>query len=236
MRQSRSIGKEPNFSRIILLSAILHLIFISVFAVPIKSRQKELMSYQVTLVGPLRTPPVIGTMPVPAKENTAASVKESVKKPVKLLPEKADMSLDPAEKLTKEIERLRAIKALSEKRESDKKKAQEIQIGKKESPGKIPEGIAGVRGEGYGKGIDTYYSLISRRIWQNWVYPGAQIPGLEIIISIKIDRDGRIISHGVEKFSGNILFDRSALKAISEASPLPPPPSGEIEIGVRFYL
>jgi len=38
----------------------------------------------------------------------------------------------------------------------------------------------------------------------------------------------------IEKPSGNVLFDRSALRAIAKASPVTPPPY-EMEIGVRFY-
>jgi TonB family protein len=56
-----------------------------------------------------------------------------------------------------------------------------------------------------------------------------------VVISIKIDSQGKVVSQEIEKSSGNILFDRSAEKAISKASPLPPPPV-EMEIGVRFYL
>ena len=44
-----------------------------------------------------------------------------------------------------------------------------------------------------------------------------------------------VLSQDIEKSSGNLLFDRSATKAISKASPLSPPPV-EMEIGVRFYL
>ena len=52
--------------------------------------------------------------------------------------------------------------------------------------------------------------------------------------AIKILKDGTTIVQNIEKSSGNSLFDRSALKALAKASPLPPPPY-EMEIGVRFY-
>ena len=58
--------------------------------------------------------------------------------------------------------------------------------------------------------------------------------GLEAIISVKILKDGTVIVQRVEKSSGNTLFDRSAIRALAKASPLPPPPY-EMEIGVRFY-
>lgn len=91
-------------------------------------------------------------------------------------------------------------------------------------------------GASMGKGtmFDEYYSKIRREIWQQWVFPDIGQKELEAIISIRIKRDGTITSHRIEKSSSNPLFDRSAIKALSKASPLSPPPY-EMEIGVRFY-
>jgi colicin import membrane protein len=82
--------------------------------------------------------------------------------------------------------------------------------------------------------FDGYYSKISREIWQQWVYPDIGRKDIEAIISIKILKDGTAIVQGIEKSSGNALFDRSAIRALAKASPLSPPPY-EMEIGVRFY-
>ena len=81
---------------------------------------------------------------------------------------------------------------------------------------------------------EDYYSKITKEIWQQWVFPNTGKKDLEAIISIKILKDGTAIVQKIEKSSGNTLFDRSALKALAKASPLPPPPY-EMEIGVRFY-
>ena len=80
---------------------------------------------------------------------------------------------------------------------------------------------------------DSYYALVKQKIESEWIYPGFDTEGLVVIISIKIDSDGRVLSNIVEKSSGNIIFDRSAIKAVSKASPLPPP-YVEMEIGFRF--
>ena len=56
---------------------------------------------------------------------------------------------------------------------------------------------------------------------------------LETIISVTVMQDGTIRINKVEKSSGNIIFDRSVLKAISKASPVSRPPY-EVEIGLRF--
>ena len=88
--------------------------------------------------------------------------------------------------------------------------------------------------QGQGGGSADYYSMITKEIWQQWVYPDTGKKDIEAVISVKILRDGTAIVQKVEKSSGNALFDRSAIRAIAKASPLPPPPQ-EMEIGVRFY-
>ena len=90
-----------------------------------------------------------------------------------------------------------------------------------------------------GKGTisDDYYAKIRGEIWQQWqpwVFRDNGKNDLEAIISIRILKDGTIISQRIEKSSGNPLFDRSAIKALAKASPLSPPPY-EMDIGVRFY-
>ena len=146
-------------------------------------------------------------------------------------PPKTDMSI---ENVSKEIERIRAINTLSKKREKNRKKIREIEIGKEKAPD-IPAGGEGIPRTGTGDYTDYYYSIVSQKIWRHWFYAHSRSSGLEVIISIRIDKYGEVISQEIEKFSGDVLFDRSAIKAISKASPFPPPPE-ELEIGVRFYL
>lgn len=80
-----------------------------------------------------------------------------------------------------------------------------------------------------------YSSKIMDGIQPYWALPpGIEKKGLEAVVSIKILRDGTVIVQGIEKRSGNRLFDRSALQALAKASPLPRPPQ-EMEIGVKFH-
>ena len=53
-----------------------------------------------------------------------------------------------------------------------------------------------------------------------------------------IERDGRIHDAAVEAESGNGTFDRAALRAVLEASPLPPLPFGYsgAYLGVRLIF
>ncbi len=86
---------------------------------------------------------------------------------------------------------------------------------------------------GANAGGGDYYSLVETKIRQQWIYPETLATDLETIISIRVAKDGSITIEKVEKGSGNQLFDRSVLRAITMASPLPPPLK-EMEIGLRF--
>lgn len=105
----------------------------------------------------------------------------------------------------------------------------------------LKAGGAGKEGESKGVGsqkgapsADDYNSRITSEIRRHWVYPDLGNKDIETIIVIRILKDGSVQIKNIEKSSGNNLFDRSALRAIKKASPLPPPPY-EMEIGVRFY-
>ncbi len=60
----------------------------------------------------------------------------------------------------------------------------------------------------------------------------------EVLVSVRIARDGVLIDSWIEKGSGNRLFDDSALKAVKKAAPFPPLPEAfdgdYLEIGFRF--
>ncbi|GAB4536547.1 MAG: hypothetical protein Fur0020_04660 [Thermodesulfovibrionia bacterium] len=225
MMRSIGIGKEPRLQRLVIISALLHLILITFTLIPLKTGRREYKSYYVNLVGPIeisrgsiRTQDGIGIVKKGNQKDTTPDNTIDSKK---------------TEEITREIERLRAIRELSRRRQGKK---EEIEIIKKrmdeEATGAI---VAGRNGEGIDP--NSYYAIVSEMIWSKWIYPDIKSSGLEAIISIRIDDKGNIISHEIEKTSGNPLFDQSVLRAISKANPLPPPPMGiETEIGVRFRL
>ncbi|MCP4716218.1 MAG: TonB C-terminal domain-containing protein, partial [Deltaproteobacteria bacterium] len=61
---------------------------------------------------------------------------------------------------------------------------------------------------------------------------------LEAIVLITINRNGTVVRSAFEKKSGNSHLDRSVIRAIKKASPLPPLPAGfrenNLELGIRF--
>ena len=48
--------------------------------------------------------------------------------------------------------------------------------------------------------------------------------GERVVVLFEIQRDGQIREPTVERTSGNSLYDQSALRAVTEASPFPPLP------------
>jgi TonB family protein len=78
-----------------------------------------------------------------------------------------------------------------------------------------------------------YYSMVVNKVRHEWIFPENIDKDLEAVVSIRIAKDGAVTIGKMEKSSGNPLFDRSVLRAINKATPLPPPPQ-EMEIGVRF--
>jgi TonB family protein len=72
----------------------------------------------------------------------------------------------------------------------------------------------------------TYYlRLIQSKIGERWAPPRAAAAGGErVVVLFEIQRDGQIREPTVERSSGNNLYDQAAIRAVTEASPLPPLP------------
>ena len=72
----------------------------------------------------------------------------------------------------------------------------------------------------------TYYlRLIQSKIGERWAPPRAAAAGGErVIVLFEIQRDGQVREATVERSSGNTLYDQSAVRAVTEASPFPPLP------------
>jgi len=88
----------------------------------------------------------------------------------------------------------------------------------------IPIGSAGVTGIEGDFPYTIYIDRMKTLIGQRWLRPQGAA-GITTI-SFVIDRDGTIRDAKNEILSGNGTFDRAALRAVLEASPLPPLPFG----------
>ncbi|MGB8616981.1 MAG: TonB family protein, partial [Pseudolabrys sp.] len=58
----------------------------------------------------------------------------------------------------------------------------------------------------------------------------------EILITMTLDRMGRVLSASVTKGSGDEAFDHAAVAMVERASPVPPPPPLIADEGLDFSL
>ena len=88
-----------------------------------------------------------------------------------------------------------------------------------------------------------YNTIIWAKIKESWTIPEnllkeKEMDGLEAIVIIVIEKDGKIQRSWFEKRSGNSLYDQTAMRAIKKAEPFPPIPKefgkDSLEIGIRF--
>lgn len=218
--------KEPSLQKTTILSLALH-ITVSLISLLLLTQSRQFIissTYTVNLVtsevlkGIEKGDTKISSEALKDTSITEEVPREEAKKRLKkgeLIKEK--ISAIEAKRRVEQIVRLRA--ALSLKKSSDDKS--------------VSDNNSYINGEG---GIfDNYYAKIGNHIWQHWIYPDTGQKELETIISIIIMKDGTISIQKIEKSSGNPLFDKSAIKALTKASPLPPPPY-EMEVGIKFYL
>lgn len=91
--------------------------------------------------------------------------------------------------------------------------------------GQLPAvGTAGITGlEGGDFPFSTYLTRMTTLIGGHWFRP--QVRGeMIVVIRFSIQRDGSLRDIEIESSSGNSAFDRAALRAVMESSPLPPLP------------
>lgn len=112
-----------------------------------------------------------------------------------------------------------------------------------------PEAFPEATGSGImavGSGDPTlagYYARISALLNGQWIRPVLLDDGgdaREVVVSFDIARNGNVFNLKVDSGSGLDVLDRSALRAVLDASPLPPPPGGwrgaSVPVRVRFVL
>jgi protein TonB len=92
-----------------------------------------------------------------------------------------------------------------------------------------------------GSRFGAYADLVAQRVtekWQNSALAGQSAP--VAIITFDIQRDGSVKNAKVAQPSGNSTLDYSALRAVMDASPFPPLPSGfdrnQANVELQFQL
>jgi len=228
----------PSLQRFTLLSLVFHLTFFLMVFLAVRQSVHRVMPspYVVNLVGSeiraegsstqavnKASEPLVPESP-PKKENPATSPIREQKKQTK----------NEERQVQEQIAALKAKKDMQKRADLRKDIISLKGTGIEGKTGGRAGASRGAAGSGEGSVETDYYIKITKEIWQQWTFPETGDKSLEAIISIRIMRDGVVHVSRVEKSSGNSLFDKSALRAISKASPVTPPPH-EMEIGVRFY-
>lgn len=87
----------------------------------------------------------------------------------------------------------------------------------------------------YATEAQSYVSLISRRIEQNWSRPPSARSGMQCELLIKLVPTGQVVSADVVKSSGNAAFDRSAIQAVKKVDRFPEIQEMPLEVFERYY-
>ncbi|MEW6327880.1 MAG: energy transducer TonB [Thermodesulfobacteriota bacterium] len=101
---------------------------------------------------------------------------------------------------------------------------------------------AGGSGQAEASILNIYVGLVKHKIRSNWVIPPnlLRYKDLETIVVVRIYKNGGIGSAWLEKRSGNIYLDNSAMRAVHLSSPFSPLPpeirESVLEIGIQFRL
>ncbi len=168
--------------------------------------------------------------PAPAAEQAKSEVTPQKKaESPKVVPGQSKQEKMQEEQLLRD-----RVAALKSKRKIETIVAQRRMAEVSASQQKPPSASAAAKAEKGKPGGGDYVSLVTTRIRQNWIYQGSNEQALEATVLLRVRRDGSATVDKIIKSSGSPLFDRSVLRAITKASPFPPPPQ-EIEIEARFF-
>ena len=237
------IGKEPSFNKIIAASIILHLLFIALITIPLRSRDREYKSYFVNIVTPAQLRRTTGAPALKKKGKTTKKAVKAKLSPRRRVRSKKGVRLESTDRLKNELQRMKAISAiaklkkdkedaLAKSKEEEEELAEALDELRKKKQITISSG-PGAQGLRASSKTDAYSALVRQQILAEWIHPEFE-SALEAIVSFKVNTNGDVIDPRIIKSSGNRIFDSSTIKAVKKASPLSPPAVDE-EIEVRFH-
>lgn len=87
----------------------------------------------------------------------------------------------------------------------------------------------------YAATAQSYISVISQRIEQNWSRPPSARNNMQCELLIKLVPTGRVISVDIIRSSGNDQFDRSAVQAVNRSEQFPEIREMKPEVFERYY-
>ncbi|HEY0593675.1 MAG TPA: TonB family protein [Thermoanaerobaculia bacterium] len=169
-----------------------------------------------------------------ARPGRPASKPAAVKKDVKSVPKPEPPKVEEAKPVKKEAyaPKQESIFGRSDKKVPAREPAREPEPGSAAPGTGVQEGFslpgvgsAGVTGlEGGDFPYTIYVNQMLSKIGRGWSRP--QAGELLAQVYFVIERDGRVRDVEIERSSGSAAFDRAALRAVIDSSPLPPLPFG----------
>lgn len=243
---------QPDFSKTILYSLIVHFFFILIAVLSSLGTQKKVFITPVLSVDLSVSMPKaskkIAEPPAPAESDNKEKLSDVLKKlrdkvaaqeDAKALSSKiASLKKDTNTKKTqaqkdKEQEAVNKLKA--------KLKVAELKSQTVSALAEIParsEANRKITKELYELKFREYYMAVGERVKSQWIYSGDKTEKLVALLGIKVAPDGKLLLSVIEKSSGNRNFDISAINAIKKAAPLPPLPEEinkeALTMGLRF--
>ena len=88
------------------------------------------------------------------------------------------------------------------------------------------------------KALGKYFNEVERIMKAGWKQPRdlATLPGMECVVQLQVEKDGRISGASIIGRSGNATMDSSVQAVLDRRPKLPPPPGGARSITVTFSL
>ncbi len=246
-----------NFGKYMILSVFLHLLFlggVSIMSMTGPEKPVFSRSYSVELTSSSEMPGIKSSKDTSGKEQKSSETitrkkKEKThtqKKETKKQKAKKKGSRVLKDKKEKPEEQNSSIKTSGE----DTQNETPLETSRKKTPQKeTKRGKSGKDASGKGPGggdssiarLDVgsfkygwYLETIRRKVAGGWIKPSAG--GSDVIVYFKIDSGGEIRNIKLEVSSGDTVVDRSCLRAVESADPLPELPRGfeKEKLGVHF--
>lgn len=97
-----------------------------------------------------------------------------------------------------------------------------------------PEAAAQARDE-RAAAMEEWKAQVLQRVYSLWERPAEFVPGMSLLMRVKVDDRGRLLNLAWVSQTGNRKVDKSVQKAFGKAHPYPVPPDvGEAFAGVVF--
>jgi periplasmic protein TonB len=179
--------------------------------------------------------------PVKSSPTPASRAKPTPKPIPKATPRKTVVAKAPPKPATKPKPSPAKANAKSEKKDK-------IVLAKKDSPPQSGSGSAGKTGTAGGGSraseFGWYGDMLHDRFYSAWIQPTTNVPSgtkISTLVSVRIEKDGRVSKFEIAKPSGNATVNESVAAVAKQVSQVDPPPTGLIkgdhyDVKINFEL